>query len=466
MKNVFKSPNSSFIPNILQQEAELLRIAGLSDTEKLHYLEDAVTRLVDQASVIQKALDEAKHLQLLNWLSSSRFTRHHQALSEKRMPHSATWVLSHSKYRSWKNSSSSSIILLHGIPGSGKSNICSAVVDSFLNERASNKLAAPVAYYYCHDCEYEPYRAQPTEVLRSILRQLTISHDGPPAVRDNIIFEFDRRVAQSNIDGMGLLELTAEDCIKLILEVTSSDPVTIAVDALDTLDEQNCSTLIKALIRIVNESPNIVKVFLTSRNDSHIFALLPNEESATHSQPASTTEGLKVDVKRLAINRDDTLQDVKLYVELRLAQAVDGRHLLRKDPSPELRGLLAESLINGAAEMFQWVNVQIEYLCLLNREEDIRIALQNGTMATLDATYALVLERILTRRDTSRNISIRAFSWLLYMREAVPPEAFLAAVFKEASDTSQNSTRQDLEMICSSLVLLDSKCNTFRFSHQ
>lgn len=179
MKNVFKAPQSSFIINILKQEAELLKIAGLSDTESLHYLEASTVRLVDQASTIQKSLDEAKHIQLLNWLSLSRFARHQEALSEKRMPGSASWVFHHEEYRNWKISSLSSLLVLYGIPGSGKSNICSAVVDSFKSEQVKNSLAAPIAYFYCSDSLSEPYRAQPAEVLRSILGQLIMSTDSP-----------------------------------------------------------------------------------------------------------------------------------------------------------------------------------------------------------------------------------------------------------------------------------------------
>lgn len=74
IKNVFRPPDTSLMENIVEKEAELLKIAGLSDTEKLHYLEVSATRLVDQASIYQKKLDEAKHLELLRWLSSSPFT--------------------------------------------------------------------------------------------------------------------------------------------------------------------------------------------------------------------------------------------------------------------------------------------------------------------------------------------------------------------------------------------------------
>ena len=48
------------------------------------------------------------------------------------------------------------MLLLHGIAGSGKSTICSAVIDSFLNQSPD----AAVAYFYCKDSEFEPERAE------------------------------------------------------------------------------------------------------------------------------------------------------------------------------------------------------------------------------------------------------------------------------------------------------------------
>ncbi|KAI4594346.1 hypothetical protein KJ359_008370 [Pestalotiopsis sp. 9143b] len=191
VKNVLRPPDKSLMESIVEKEAELLKIAGLSDTEKLHYLEASVTRLVDQASIYQKKLDETKHLELLRWLSSSPFTRHHEAISESRMPRSAAWLLGHSEYKTWHNSSSSAILLLHGIQGSGKSNICSAVIDFFLAERASNPTTAPLAYFYCADCEFESERGQAGNVMRSILRQLAVTDTGDPMVRDISLSDFE-----------------------------------------------------------------------------------------------------------------------------------------------------------------------------------------------------------------------------------------------------------------------------------
>lgn len=176
VKNALGTPDRSLMGNIIQAEERLLKISILTDSERLHLLEDWMVRSVDQASMVQRTLDEEKHLELLRWISTTPFSRHHESLSRERMPNSTSWLLQHPVYRAWNNSSSSSILLLNGIPGSGKSNICSAVIDSHLARgQQANAPAAPVAYYYCVSCDFEPERAKPDDVMRSILRQLTVS---------------------------------------------------------------------------------------------------------------------------------------------------------------------------------------------------------------------------------------------------------------------------------------------------
>ncbi|ETS84809.1 hypothetical protein PFICI_02834 [Pestalotiopsis fici W106-1] len=463
VKNVFRVPDSSLMDNIIRSEAELLKIAGLSDSEKLYYLEASVTRLIDQSSVYQKSLDEAKHLGLLRWLSSSPFTRHHETISETRMPNSATWLFKRTEYKTWRNSSSSSMLLLHGIQGSGKSKICSAVVDDFLHERVSNQLAAHVAYFYCADCEFEPERAQASGVMRSILRQLTIANASQSMVHDIILSDFERRSAQAKVDGMDLQKKTTKDCVNLILEVTLRDPVTILVDALDEVREPDRPALINALEEIVVKSSSIVKVFLTSRNNSQIFSLLRSRDTST--EVGSLRQLANPHLKEIEVASDETLPDMKAYVARELTQAVKGRRLLKADPSSELWDLLHEKLILGAGEMFQWVNAQIEYLCQHNREADIAASLQSENWASLEDTYGQILNTMLSKKTSERDIAVRAISWLLYMREPMHSDHFLTAILGQEEIFNADRAQEELLAICSSLVWFDSKCHTFRFSH-
>lgn len=302
-KNALSAPDRSLMEDIIQEEAQLLRITSLSDSERLHFLEDWVIRSINQASVVQKTLDEEKHLELLRWISTTPFSRYHESLSQARMPNSATWLLQHPEYRAWNNSSSSSILLLHGIPGSGKSNICSAVVDSHLAaSQQAGATAAPMAYYYCASCDFEPERSQPDDVMRSILRQLTVSTTtNQRKVRDILMSEFDRKQAQSRLKGFDMDKPTIEDCIRLILEVAITDPISIVVDGLDMIEEVHRPKLINALVNIVQKSSSVVKIFLSSRYNGHVISLL--EDARSGSRPLSTQQVASTPVTLIEINR-------------------------------------------------------------------------------------------------------------------------------------------------------------------
>ncbi|KAI0439524.1 ankyrin repeat-containing domain protein [Xylaria telfairii] len=459
-KNEFKVLSINHSHKILNREAGLLEVAGLSDSDKLYYTEDPDTRgLIEETGVSDKDLGEAKQLLLAQWLSKVPVSANHALKSEERMLDSAKWLLDHREYRSWKDSRSSAALLLHGIAGSGKSMICSAVIDSYLNDQASNYQTARVAYFYCVDCKFEPERSKPVEILRSILKQLAIDQSRQNVVPDFIRSEFDRRVVQSNVDGLDVQKLCIQDCVKLIQQVTIECPVTIIIDALDQIEEYSRPSLMEALGQIMTGSLNVVKVFLTNRNDSSLFAFLSED-------PEKCPMLGNADVQKIRVSREDTRSDMEAYVKLQLSIMESGRQLLKGDVSPRLSQFLVDKLVDGAGEMFQWVNIQLRHLCHQDREEDIIEILDKRKFATLDGIYAAVLESILEKGGISCDIAFRTFSWLLFMQEPVSSQSLLLLVSKQILPVGAKLQSSDLVDICSSFVLLDEKRDTFRFSHQ
>ncbi|KAF4612479.1 hypothetical protein G7Y89_g15600 [Cudoniella acicularis] len=78
----------------------------------------------------------------------------------------------------------------------------------------------------------------------------------------------------SKITGSGKTRLVSvvinKDCTRLILELTHDNPATIAIDAPDECQEGHRHKLLKALDRIISESREVVKVFVSSREDVDI----------------------------------------------------------------------------------------------------------------------------------------------------------------------------------------------------
>lgn len=295
-------------------------------------LNEPFKRLADYSSVSAQDLQESQQVQLLHWLSPVPFSSHHKRHSESRIRGSGQWLLDHDQYFNWRNDSSSSIFLLHGIIGSGKTSLASAVVDSFLQESSGQVSPAPMAYFYCTKNSAETERSNPDEIMRCILRQLTVSHKSSSIIQEGVLQEYERRQAVAKVDGFEIARLKATECMRLILDTTAVNPVTIVVDAVDEIQSDLRHLLLSALIQIVQDSLSVVKVFLTSRDDSNTQLLLS-------------------DAVAVRIQTEHTRNDMDEFVHYELSSAIQIRRLLNGVVSENLNQELKSALINGAGEM-------------------------------------------------------------------------------------------------------------------
>ncbi len=295
-------------------------------------LNEPIKRLLDHSSVSTQILQESQHIQLLHWLSPVPFSNHHNRHSENRIRGSGQWLLDHDRYLSWRNTSSSSIFWLHGIIGSGKTSLASAVVDSFLQESSLQASPAPIAYFYCTKNSAETERSNPDEILRSILRQLTVSHKSTSTVHERILQEYELRQAVAKVDGFEMTRLKAAECVKLILETTATNPATIILDAVDEIQPHSRHVLLSAFVQIAQDSLSVVKTFVTSRDDSNVQALLP-------------------DAVAVRIQKDHIQKDMNEFVHREVSIAIQDRRMLNGAVSDRLKHELMSVLISGAKEM-------------------------------------------------------------------------------------------------------------------
>lgn len=242
-------------------------------------LNEPIQRLADHSSTTNSTLEDVRRLNFLRWLSTVPFSSHHRLYLRNRLPNTGRWLLQHSSYLHWRSTSSSSISLLYGLMGSGKTSLTSAVVDSFLKESLGHASLAPTAYFYCAKNSAETARSNPDEILRSIVRQMTVSQGSISMIHERVLREYERWEAEANVHGFDITKLEAEECVRLILRMTAANPATIILDAVDEVQSASRHVLISALNQVVRESLSVVKVFLSSRDDSNVLALLPHADT-------------------------------------------------------------------------------------------------------------------------------------------------------------------------------------------
>lgn len=301
--------------------------------ELLKRMESPISRLVQRDLAFERRIEKEERLEFLKWLSPLDFQEQHREVSSLRLQNSGKWVMEHKAMLRWRNASSSSIMLLRGVPGSGKSMLASRVIDS-LSEQSTEMSMVQLAYFYCKRRSSEPERQCPRQILASILRQLTIDTSGTDSLcRENMFSEFRQRQEKAEKDGFRMAPLRINESLRLIEDVTAVDPVFIVLDALDEVEEAHRYELIEALTSLIKNAQNVVKILVTSRDDDQIIRLLAEAET-------------------LFIGPSETKEDMALFIRHHIQKRKnDQTGFLSDISSAEFESQLYERLKDKAGEM-------------------------------------------------------------------------------------------------------------------
>ena len=204
------------------------------------------------------------------------------------------------------------------------------VIEEFLDEHASVQPGL-LAYFYCTRNNTEPARANPVEILRCILKQLSATASNQP-IRRPVVEAYKIKQKEAEDDGSELAKLTLEETVKLVLALLQNDPATIVIDALDECDPSQRHDLLIALIEIINQSANLIKVFVSSRNDNDIVRQLAESPN-------------------IFINASDNGDDIKKFVQSEVDISIKRRRLLGGDVSKELKDRIVCVLLEKAGGM-------------------------------------------------------------------------------------------------------------------
>lgn len=118
---------------------------------------------------IQDNLQASKRTEILRWLSPEPYIQHHEQIKQGVLLGTGQWLLSDPAFEEWKKESASSILWLHGIPGSGKSMLVSIVIEDAINSFHAGYNPQPVFFYSLRNTA-EPGRSDPKVILASLAR--------------------------------------------------------------------------------------------------------------------------------------------------------------------------------------------------------------------------------------------------------------------------------------------------------
>lgn len=92
-------------------------------TSALQGLEQPILRMSGLLVDWQDQLDATNRSDVLNWISTVPYKHHHRAVRKDRLEDTCVWLLEKPVFSAWQTTSYSSILWLHGIPGSGKTKL-------------------------------------------------------------------------------------------------------------------------------------------------------------------------------------------------------------------------------------------------------------------------------------------------------------------------------------------------------
>ena len=90
---------------------------------QLSKMQQPINRIEQQLRDIQDGLNEDERLDILQWLSPVPYKKHHEQTRKDILSGTGTWLLQEQQLLDWQVSSASSIMWLHGAPGSGKTKL-------------------------------------------------------------------------------------------------------------------------------------------------------------------------------------------------------------------------------------------------------------------------------------------------------------------------------------------------------
>jgi len=137
---------------------------------------------------------------------------------------------------------------------------------------------------------------------------------------------------EADDDGCEPAKLTVTECVELILALLKSNPATIIIDALDECNRARRHELLLAFDKIIQKSANVVKIFVSSRDDHDIVCRLENSPN-------------------VFIRARDNGEDIERFVRSEVHQSIMDKRLLSGNVSDELKSRIISILIEGAQGM-------------------------------------------------------------------------------------------------------------------
>ena len=322
---------------------------------------------------------------ICKWLRKQKVTpanlNRHEEFQRQRMDGTCDWLSELPDYISWLNRTTCSPVLrLYAPPGSGKSTLCSRVIQSV---RRSDPTMTVAYHFYRFD---EPFKA--CDVLRHFALQLFNGY-----MNSNCSSDVLKDLVQKVQGEMGPLQCAEEIIVTLVNNLPE------VYFFLDGLDEEfvgerwkEAVAVIGVLLKLSKQWPNNVRVWNSSQNVGCVIETFK----------AYSALDIKGEMKK----------DMIFYLSSEMAKL---------EVSEEDKESVLEKVDDCAAGNFLWAKLMVKDLEKANSPADMRRVIKEGP--TLDGYYKRYFERF--------EMNDRPLAWcafLIYNKQTIIVHVTLSAI--------------------------------------
>ncbi|KAH7033561.1 uncharacterized protein B0I36DRAFT_110490 [Microdochium trichocladiopsis] len=340
-----------------------------------YFLQRYIPKLDQDLQFVKIRQSKQERIRLLEQLCSYNHLPLFKDTCKKRRNGTADWLLSTTEFTRWCNGTGSAVLCCYGKIGSGKTVLCTNVINNLYLHMQPRTI---VAFFLAHYDNAESLLAD--TMIRSILKQSLVAIKGPNS-------HMNRLAELLNKPYVPLREWT----VLLQQLIITMNNFYIVVDGLNECTSTERRLLMDELSLISEAAPSL-RLFFSGRDS----ILIDVEQKFGHISKISTvSEGLRT--------------DISLFIESVLEECFENGDLVVEDAA--LKELIVTTLNDRADGMFLLVVFLMQELCIASYKGMIR-----ETLATLpkslEQVYTVVLERILADNNMVEAVET-AFRWVV-----------------------------------------------------
>ncbi|KAK3361270.1 ankyrin repeat-containing domain protein [Lasiosphaeria ovina] len=339
-------------------ERKLTEIGKLKATLQLALAAYHARLLGQQSQKLDGLTSHTKRAAILSWFKTSDPEQNHKLSRSRHEQNTSRWIFDVKEFADWKQNPGKSL-WLHGIPGAGKTILCSTVVDNIIQEVASQKSNTRVIYFYFDFSDAK--KQSVADLIKSLIYQLISAHSDIPEAAEALFTKCN-----------GLTEPGLDELFGLLMaEISRTERTFVFVDALDECPKEERPAFLETFFQ--NSLPDNLSLWITSRREPDIEAVL--KPSATHT---------------VCIQNSSIDADVRIHVNNSIAR--DPRLSKWK---PAVQNDIANAIVGGSHGMFRWAVCQLDTMKKCLTPAMVHAELKRMP-ETLDQTYDRILQTVPT----------------------------------------------------------------------